>query len=115
MYFKDTFLPCMTSSENEKKSAKISGGELWSSISLVHVWVEYPEASRCQVHLFKRLYSSINSMLMFTRNTIQEGDGFCVPEMNVFWCEMCESTLEKRQKPKILAGAGRKVSSSPVQ
>ena len=36
-------------------------------------------------------------MTMSSRHTTQEEDGFCVPEMNLFWCETCASTPEQKQ------------------
>ena len=56
----NTLLPCVTSWENQKKPAKMSGRELWTSTSLVHPWIQFPGAWRCQVHLLKQLYASIN-------------------------------------------------------
>ena len=42
-------------------------------------------------------------MGMFSLHTAQEGDGFCVPEMNVLWCKMCLSTQEQKQNTTYLA------------
>ena len=42
--------------------------------------------------------TSINTMGMSSHHTAQEGDGFCGPEMNVLWSEMCISTQKQKQK-----------------
>lgn len=82
-------VPCVTSCENLKKSAKISGRELWTSTGQVHPWVKFPDAWRFHINLFKQLYASVNTMGMSSHHITQEGDSFCVPEMKVFWCKMC--------------------------
>lgn len=49
-------------------------------------WIQFPEAWRCYIHLFKQIYLSVNlNIFKFIRgrpyhNDFQEGDGFCFPE-----------------------------------
>lgn len=52
---------------------------------VVHSGVQFPDAWRCHVHLFKQSHTSINTMGMSRHHIAQEGEGFCVPEMNVIW------------------------------
>lgn len=85
-------LLCVTAWESLKKSATISDGELWTCTSLLHPWV----CSRCHCVQFKQFYASINNMS--SHHTTQEGDGFCVPEMNGIRSVLCVSTQEQRQK-----------------
>ncbi|KAK5618883.1 hypothetical protein CRENBAI_009355 [Crenichthys baileyi] len=39
------------------------------------------------IDLFKLLNASTKTIGMFSHHNIQEGDGFYVPEINVFWLE----------------------------
>ena len=91
----NTLLPCVTSWESQKKSAKISGRELWTCTSLVHPWVQIPDAWRCQVHLSKQLYLNINTMGMSSHHITQEGDGFL---RSMCFVGKCVSTPEQKQK-----------------
>ena len=52
-----------------------------------------------------------------SRHTAQEGDHFCLLEMNVVWCEKCKSVPEQQQKDlmKMLEETGTKVSISTVK
>ena len=50
------------------------------------------------VHLYKQLYASINTMGPHSCHTAQEGDTFCLLEMNVLWCEKCKSIPEQQQR-----------------
>uniref|UniRef100_A0A4W5Q964 XRCC4 N-terminal domain-containing protein n=1 Tax=Hucho hucho TaxID=62062 RepID=A0A4W5Q964_9TELE len=43
-------------------------------------------------------YVSINTMGPRSRHTAQEGDAFCLLEMNVLWCEKCKSIPEQQQR-----------------
>uniref|UniRef100_A0A8C7KD25 Rho GTPase activating protein 12 n=1 Tax=Oncorhynchus kisutch TaxID=8019 RepID=A0A8C7KD25_ONCKI len=47
--------------------------------------------------LFKHL-RSINPMGPRNRHTAQEGDAFCLLEMNVLWCKKCKSIPEQQQR-----------------
>ena len=94
VYISDTLLPNVKSWENQKKSAKISGGELWTSTSLVHPWVQFPDVWRCRVHLFKQLYTSITTMGIYRHRSGRRR--VWVPEMNVLWCEICSSASEQK-------------------
>lgn len=42
----------------------------------------------------KYLYASIDMLGMSNYHTAEEGDGFCVPEKNMFGSEMCKSIPE---------------------
>ena len=97
-HISNTLLPCVTSWETQKKSAKISRKELQTSTSLVHPWIQFPDAWRCHVHLFKQLYASINKVGMSSHRTAQEGDGFCVPEMMRCFGAKCVYQLQNRSK-----------------
>lgn len=44
-------------------------------------------------------YPQIDTIGMSSHHTAQEGDRFCVSEINVFWSEMCESTPEPKLNP----------------
>ena len=47
---------------------------------------------------------------MPNHHTTLEGDGFCVPEMNVFWCEMNINPKTKaKHLVQVLAEAGKRV------
>uniref|UniRef100_A0AAZ3QKU7 Uncharacterized protein n=1 Tax=Oncorhynchus tshawytscha TaxID=74940 RepID=A0AAZ3QKU7_ONCTS len=41
-----------------------------------------------------------------SRHTTQEGDAFCLLEMNVLWCEKCKSIPEQQRTLKMLEEAG---------
>ena len=69
----NTLLCHETSWENQKKSAKISGRQLWPSTSLFHPWVQFPDAWRYHVHPFKHLYASINTMGMSSHHKEETG------------------------------------------
>ena len=58
----------------------------------------FPNAWRYHVHLYKQQYASINTMGPRSRHTTQEGDAFCLLEMNVLWCEKCKSIPEQQQR-----------------
>ncbi|KAJ8353442.1 hypothetical protein SKAU_G00210090 [Synaphobranchus kaupii] len=49
-----------------------------------------------------------------SRNTAQEGDSFCLLEMNVLWCEKCKS-IPAKDLVKMLEGTGTKVSIYTVK
>uniref|UniRef100_A0AAZ3P0J9 Transposase Tc1-like domain-containing protein n=1 Tax=Oncorhynchus tshawytscha TaxID=74940 RepID=A0AAZ3P0J9_ONCTS len=49
-----------------------------------------------------------------SRHTAQEGDAFCLLEMNVLWCEKCKSIPEQQQRT-LLEETGTKVSISTVK
>jgi predicted molibdopterin-dependent oxidoreductase YjgC len=52
-----------------------------------------------------------------SHHTTQEGDAFCLLEMNGRWCEKCESIQETTAKyiVKMLEETGKKVSISTVK
>ena len=52
-----------------------------------------------------------------SRHTAQEGDAFCLLEMNVLWCEKFKSIREQQQKElvKTLEETGTKVSKTTVK
>ena len=58
-----------------------------------------------------------NTMGPRSRHTTQEGDAFCLLEMNVLWCEKCKSIPRTTEKDlvKILEETGTKVSISTVK
>ena len=58
--------------------------------------------------------NSINTMGPRSRHTAQEGDAFCLREMNVLWCEKCKSIPEQQQRT-MLEETGTKVSISTVK
>ena len=46
----------------------------------------------------KQLYASINTMGPHSRHTAQDGEVFCLLEINVLWCEKCKSIPEHQQR-----------------
>lgn len=52
----------LTSWESQKKSANISGRDLWTCTNVIHPWVQCPNAWRCLVHLHKQLYTSTSKL-----------------------------------------------------
>ncbi|MED6249518.1 hypothetical protein ATANTOWER_015530 [Ataeniobius toweri] len=57
----------------------------------------------CHVNLVKTMRTTMSS-----NHTIQEGDGFCVPELNMFWCKMCRNSRTKATGlVNMLAKAGK--------
>ena len=100
------------------KSKEISQdlrGKKWqTSTSLVHPWEQFPNAWRYHVHLYKQ-YASINTMGTHSRQTAQEGDAFCLLEMNVLWCKKYKSIPEQQDLVKMLEETGTKVSISTVK
>lgn len=59
-------------------------------LQLVYHRVQFLDAWRCHIHLFR--YTQINSMEMISHITTQKGDGFCVPEVDVLsWKNVCNN------------------------
>uniref|UniRef100_A0AAZ3RVV8 Transposase Tc1-like domain-containing protein n=1 Tax=Oncorhynchus tshawytscha TaxID=74940 RepID=A0AAZ3RVV8_ONCTS len=58
--------------------------------------------------------TSINTIGPRSRHTAQEGDAFCLLEMNVLWCEKCKS-IPAKDLVKMLEETGTKVSISTVK
>lgn len=49
------------------------------------------------LYLFQQLSASINIMGLSSHHIALEGDGFCVPERNVFGSKMYKSIQEQKQ------------------
>lgn len=64
---------------------------------------------RCHVHLFKQIYTSVDLIVMSNNHTTQEGDGFCVPQMEVFCSKNMQSDPRTKGKDivKMLADVGK--------
>lgn len=60
--------------------------------SLVHRWVRCPDACRCHDHLFKQLYTLINTMQMSSHHIAQGADGL--------WCVGAKSAYQPMNKSK---------------
>ena len=103
----------MTSWGNQKKSANISGRDLWSSMFLVHPLVQYLDAWRCHVLLFKQLYGSINTMGMSIHHTAQERDGSKSQRWTCFYQNVRINPWTKvKHLVKRVTEAGKRVSST---
>lgn len=63
--------------------------------NLVHFWIQLLRAWSSHFYLaFKQVYRNINNMGMFSHYTVQERDGFCDSQINMFWCKMCETVQD---------------------
>ena len=63
-----------------------------SSLGAISKHLKVPRSS------VQTIVRSINTMGPRSRHTAQEGDAFCLPEMNVLSCKKCKSIPEQQQR-----------------
>ena len=102
----NTLLPCVTSWENQKKSTKISE----ENCGPPPVWFIFgynPQMPEGATFICSNYYMQvINTLGRSIHHPAQEGDGFCVPEINVFWCNL---RTKAKHLVKMLAEAGKRL------
>ena len=87
---------CLTSMENQKKSTKTAEKNVdlhksGSSLGAISKHLKVPRSS------VQTIVRNINTMGPRSRHTVQEGDAFCLLEINALWCEKCKSIPEQQQ------------------
>ena len=88
---------CLTSWEDQKKSAKTSEKKIvdlhksGTSLGAISKCLKVPRSS-VQTIVCKYKHHGV------TQSTAQEGDAFCLLEMYVLWCKKCKSIPEQQQR-----------------
>jgi hypothetical protein len=85
---------CLTSWENQRKSAKTSE----KNCRPPQVWYILGRNFQMPEGTTFICTNSTNTMGPRSRHTAQEGDAFCLLEMNVLWCENWKSIPEQQQR-----------------